>query len=85
MNRSKTWLAFFSGIAIGALTGVLLMPQKGSVTRKKIRKKGSNILEGIGENIENLGDNIKKTFGSTEKGMETKVKKGKHKLPDPKN
>lgn len=40
MNSSKVLLGVLSGVAIGAIAGILFAPSKGSKTRKKLSDKG---------------------------------------------
>ncbi len=39
---SKSWLGFVAGIAVGATTAVLLAPDKGKNTRKRIKSKAKD-------------------------------------------
>jgi gas vesicle protein len=53
---------FFSGIVIGAVLGVLLAPDKGSETRKKISKGCEDLRDKFSEfteSISNTFDNIR--------------------------
>ena len=43
MANTKTLLGFLAGAAVGALAGILLAPDKGSETRKKISKKTGDL------------------------------------------
>jgi len=63
MNSGKLLLGVLAGVAAGAILGILFAPDKGSVTRKKIAKKGedyagavknkfNDLIEGISEKIE---------------------------------
>ncbi|MES2559380.1 MAG: YtxH domain-containing protein [Bacteroidota bacterium] len=48
MNDSfKTTLAFIGGAAIGATLGILLAPDKGSDTRKKILSKAQDFADDV--------------------------------------
>jgi gas vesicle protein len=50
MNDSfKTTLAFIGGAAIGATIGILLAPEKGSDTRKKIMSKAKDLADDMTE------------------------------------
>lgn len=43
MKNSNVLLGILGGVAAGAIAGVLLAPDKGSMTRKKIKRKASTI------------------------------------------
>jgi len=45
MSTGKVLLGVLAGVAAGALLGILFAPDKGSVTRKKIAKKGELLAE----------------------------------------
>lgn len=65
MSSNKLILGLLAGLAIGATAGILLAPDKGSKTRRKISKKGNAyvdklssefnvLLEKITAQVENL-------------------------------
>jgi gas vesicle protein len=64
MTNSKTVAALFVGIAVGATAGLLLAPHKGTKTRKKILKKGNDILGNIKNKTEEVGEQIKGRYKS---------------------
>ena len=46
-NTGKILTALVAGAAIGIVTGVLLAPDKGSETRKKIKAKGKKFKDDV--------------------------------------
>lgn len=56
MKSGKVLLGALAGIAIGAVVGVLLAPEKGSDTRKKISKKGQDLADDVKCQVEGLKD-----------------------------
>ena len=56
MEKGKILLGTLAGIAIGAAVGVLLAPDKGSETRKKISRKGNEYKDGLKDKYDGLKD-----------------------------
>jgi gas vesicle protein len=74
-NNSKLLSALLIGAAAGAILGLLFAPEKGSETRKKIRKEGEDLLDELADKLEDSKDvlaNLKDTAMS--KAQEWKVK-----------
>jgi gas vesicle protein len=64
-NNGKILAAVAAGVAAGAVLGILLAPDKGSETRRKINDQGKRIAEGVKnkiqqnkEKLNNLKDEI---------------------------
>jgi gas vesicle protein len=47
MKKSEILLGFLAGAAAGALVGILLAPDEGSKTRKKLRQKGAHAMDDL--------------------------------------
>jgi gas vesicle protein len=82
MNSGKLLLGILAGIAAGATLGILLAPDKGEVTRKKIITKGEDYAEGLNERISGLMDSISNRVEKTQQQVEELVSKGKSKYDD---
>ncbi len=61
---SKTLLGFVAGAAVGALAGILLAPDKGSNTRKKISSKACDITDSIKNSFGEFVDGIKGSYSN---------------------
>ena len=58
MNTNKVVLGVISGVAIGALDGILFAPAKGSKTRKRIMKKGNDYTKDLKTKFEDMYNNV---------------------------
>ena len=58
MNSGKVLLGMLAGVAAGALLGILLAPDKGVNTRKKIAKKGEDYADAIKDKFDGFLDDI---------------------------
>jgi gas vesicle protein len=58
MNSSKVLLGVLGGVAVGAIAGILLAPDKGSKTRKKIMNKSKDFADDMKEKFEDLYENV---------------------------
>lgn len=65
MNNSV--VGALAGIAIGTILGVLIAPDKGSNTRKKIVKKGKDTSDNIKEEISALLDKVSEKYDAIKK------------------
>jgi gas vesicle protein len=62
MNSGKTVLGLLAGIAIGATLGILLAPDSGATTRKKISRKGRDYAQGLNDQFDDLIEGMTEKF-----------------------
>lgn len=59
-NTGEVLLSIVAGAAIGVGVGILIAPDKGSKTRKKIKDKFNSSKEGVEDKIEEFMDYLSK-------------------------
>jgi gas vesicle protein len=77
MANTKTLLGFLAGAAVGALAGILLAPDKGSETRKKISKKTGDLGDSLKGSFSDFVDGIKDSYTNLKSEAEDVEEKGK--------
>lgn len=76
METGKIVLGTLAGIAIGAVVGVLLAPDKGSETRKKLSKKKDELTGGLKDKFENLKDKYNSALDGAVSKIDALAQKG---------
>jgi gas vesicle protein len=79
MRTDKIILGTLAGLAIGAIAGILLAPEKGSTTRKNIMDMGDEYVDKLKLKFDEFGDSLAEKLDSTKKIAENLVEKGKAK------
>jgi gas vesicle protein len=75
-TTSKILLGFVAGAAIGGALGILMAPDKGSETRRRIVEKGSD----IGDSIVDFGETVKDKFNDMVDGVKGSFNKTKNSM-----
>ena len=75
-NSSKVLLGLLAGVAIGGALGILLAPDKGSETRRKLMEKGSD----LGDSIADFGESVKEKFNDAVEGMKGSFNRQKNSM-----
>lgn len=80
MNSGKVVLGMLAGLATGAILGILFAPEKGSITRRKIAKKGSNSVDDLKEIFDDLLFKLNNKFEEVKEDSIELFENGKIKL-----
>jgi gas vesicle protein len=68
-NTAKILAAFAIGAAAGAIAGILLAPDKGSETRRKLSEEGKKLAEGLKKQCCKTTDNLKEEMEEAGNGF----------------
>lgn len=82
MKEGKIVLGVLAGLAAGAVLGILLAPDKGSETRKKLTGKGSKYIDDIKEKLNDVYHSILDKSESVIESGEELANKAKAKTED---
>jgi len=82
MKTGKVILVTLASIAIGATMGVLLAPDKGALTRKKITKKGKDYEKGFEKKFNKFIDGVSKKYKSIKEEVTENAENGMHKVEE---
>lgn len=85
MNTGKIILSIVVGVAAGAVLGVLLAPDKGSETRRKISQKGNEVADELKDKFNDFIENMLDKFDTVKAEAENLAQKGMHKVEEIKN
>ena len=80
MSTGKVILGVMSGMAAGAMLGVLFAPNKGKVTRKKIYRKGEDYADGLKDKFNEYIDEISHKFDEVKDDVTELAEKGKNRF-----
>lgn len=77
MSSGKVFLSILAGAAVGALTGILIAPAKGSKTRKNILRKGEDYYDSFKGKLDELLHTATEKFEKTKEDVNDYAEKVK--------
>lgn len=77
MSKSKILLGVAVAAAVGTALGVMIAPAKGSITKKKLLRRGAALTDGAKEKIGEYSDDVTEEYSALKKGALNFVKKGR--------
>ncbi len=75
MDNKKVLLGFLGGLAVGAIAGILLAPDKGSNTRKAIMDMAGDVTDAVENSIHDALDRVKEKYADAVKEGEQLAEK----------
>lgn len=82
MKTRNTVLGLLAGVAVGATLGVLLAPDKGENTRKKIAGKSKEAKDKLKKGFDDFLDTVSDKFSSLKENGEELLNKEKEAIKD---
>ncbi len=82
MNAGKVILSIALGVAAGAVIGVLLAPEKGSETRRKITDKTNDYADGLKTKFNDFIESMLDKFDNVKTEAENLAHKGMQKAEE---
>ncbi len=82
MSTGKVVLGVLTGVAVGAILGILFAPDKGSETRKKIAGKGHDMADGLKEKLDSLLAGMTEKFEAAKEEASKLYESGKNHTKD---
>jgi gas vesicle protein len=82
MNTGKALLGLLAGVAVGATLGVLLAPDKGSSTRKKIYSAGEGYVDNLENKFNDLLESMTRKYENIRKETLQMAANGKSRVED---
>ena len=80
MSSGKVVLGVLAGLAAGALLGILLAPDKGSETRKKLKENAGDYADELKKKLNKFVENVTDKFESAKAEAYDLVETGKSKV-----
>lgn len=80
MKRGNVLLGILGGVAVGTLLGILLAPDKGANTRKKIIQKGEGYVDDVKVKFNEMIDDVNSKIESVMKEATNLARTAKSKV-----
>jgi len=89
MDSGKVLLGLLAGLAAGATLGILLAPEKGKTTRRRMINKGNDYVEELEDKFNDYMEGVTERFNKTKADAtkmaaqwKQKVEKAEHEMLD---
>ena len=73
--KSNAFMGLLAGVAIGTVIGVLFAPEKGSVTRNEIARKGEEVADDVKDRFNDILENFLRKVENTLRNVQREAEK----------
>jgi gas vesicle protein len=80
MKNTDVFVGVLSGLAVGALLGVLFAPDKGSNTRRKIDQKSTDVADNLKGSFSDFIASIEEQYSNFSEEANDAIEEGKSKI-----
>ena len=80
MKNTDVFVGVLSGLAVGALLGVLFAPDKGSNTRREIAQKGTDLTDNLKGSFSDFIASVEDQYSNFTSNAEDALEEGTSKL-----
>jgi gas vesicle protein len=85
METGKIIVGVLAGVAVGAVAGLLLAPDKGSETRKRLLSQSNDYLDVLYQKFDEFVENVTQNLETKQRESAEITKQGKAKYEEAKN
>ena len=85
METGKIIVGVLAGVAVGAVAGLVLAPDKGSETRKRLVSQSNDYLDVLYQKFDEFVENVTESLEAKQKESADFIKQGKAKYEEAKN
>ena len=85
METGKIIVGVLAGVAVGAVAGLLLAPDKGSETRKRLLSQSNDYLDALYQKFDEFVENVTQNLETKQRESAEITKQGKAKYEEAKN
>ncbi len=76
--KENSFFAFLAGAAVGAALGLAFAPERGEVTRRRVKDAAKGGCDAVHNALDSLEEALAETLGETEDGQDAEGEEGKN-------
>ncbi len=76
--KENSFFAFLAGAAVGAALGLAFAPERGEVTRRRVKDAAKGGCDAVHDALDSLEEALAETLGEPEDGQDAEGEEGKN-------